>query len=112
MINYNNRIFRAVSNSSNGETSIETEFHYIQNDQVLTAEYKGGKILFGHLIGLIDDQGNIDIRYHQVNINHELMTGICKSTPEMLPNGKIKLHEKWQWTSGDMTKGESIVEEI
>jgi hypothetical protein len=40
------------------------------------------------------------------------MTGICRSTPEILPDGRIRLHEKWQWTSGDRSSGESIVEEI
>jgi hypothetical protein len=49
--------------------------------------------------------------YHQVNYNGELMTGICQSTPEILPNGKIRLHEKWEWTSGDKSKGTSIIEE-
>jgi hypothetical protein len=29
-----------------------------------------------------------------------------------MKNGKIRLHEKWQWTSGDGSKGESILEEI
>ncbi len=40
------------------------------------------------------------------------MTGICHSNPEILKSGKIRLHEKWQWTSGNLTKGESIIEEI
>ncbi len=66
----------------------------------------------GHLIGLIDENGNIEMRYHQVNINNELMTGICKSIPEILESGKIRLHESWQWTSGDKSKGQSIIEQI
>jgi hypothetical protein len=52
------------------------------------------------------------MRYHQLNINHELMTGICKSKPEILNNGKIRLHETWEWTSGDKSKGNSIIEEL
>ena len=52
------------------------------------------------------------MRYHQVNTNGELMTGICTSKPELLSNGKIRLHEKWQWTSGDKSKGTSILEEL
>jgi hypothetical protein len=51
------------------------------------------------------------MRYHQVNDKGELMTGICRSTPELLPNGKIRLHEQWEWTSGDLSKGTSIIEE-
>ena len=60
---------------------------------------------------MVDNLGNIEMRYHQVNENDELMTGICKSAPEILENGKIRLHEKWEWTSGDKSKGTSIIEE-
>jgi hypothetical protein len=40
------------------------------------------------------------------------MTGRCHSIPEQLSDGRIRLHEQWQWTSGDLSSGESIVEEI
>lgn len=111
MIDYNHKIFKSISNTENGETSNETVFHYKQNGKILTSEYSGGKIKFGHLIGLVDNEGNIEMRYHQINNKDELMTGICKSTPEILANGKIRLHEVWQWTSGDKSKGKSIIEE-
>lgn len=111
MINYNDKTFRPISNTENGETSSETVFYYKQVDNVLTSEYSGGKIRYGHLIGLVDNDGNIAMRYHQVNDKDELMTGICKSKPEILENGKIRLHENWEWTSGDKSKGQSIIEE-
>lgn len=110
-INYNGKKFRPVSNTENGETSFETIFHYKQVGNILTSEYSGGKIKSGHLIGLVDENGNIDMHYHQVNHLGEIMTGICKSKPEILPNGKIRLHESWEWTSGDKSKGQSIIEE-
>lgn len=105
MIDYNNKVFRPVSNTENGETSNETVFVYKQTGNILTSEYSGGKILKGHLIGLVDESGNINMRYHQVNNKNELMTGICKSRPEILENGKIRLHESWEWTLGDKSKG-------
>ena len=111
-MNYHDKKFRPISNTENGETSNETLFHYKQVGNILTSEYAGGKIKYGHLIGLVDNAGKIEMRYHQVNENGELMTGICSSTPEMLANGKIRLHESWEWTSGDRSKGESIIEEL
>ena len=111
MINYNNKTFRPISNTENGETSNETVFLYKQVGNILTSEYLGGKIIKGQLIGIVDENGIIDMRYHQVNEKGELMTGICKSMPEMLSNGKIRLHENWEWTSGDRSKGQSIIQE-
>lgn len=111
MIDYNDKLFRPIVNSANGETSNETVFIYKQVGNILTSNYSGGKIKKGHLIGLVDENGNIDMSYHQINDKDEMMTGICKSRPEILENGKIRLHESWQWTSGDKSKGQSIIEE-
>ncbi|QWX83614.1 n-acetylglutamate synthase [Cellulophaga sp. HaHaR_3_176] len=111
-MNYNNKKFRPILNSENGETTEETIFEYQQVGNILTSKYQGGKILKGHLIGLVNEDGTIDMRYHQVNEKGELMTGICHSTPEILENGKIRLHESWKWTSGDMSSGKSTLEEI
>lgn len=111
MINYHLKTFKPIQNSDNGETSEETLFLYKQEGNILTAEYAGGKIIKGHLIGLVDQQGCIQMRYHQINDQGEIMTGRCISTPEILPNGKVRLHESWEWTSGDCSKGQSIIEE-
>jgi len=111
-MNYNNKKFRPVENSDNGETSVETIFEYKQDGNILTSDYKGGQILKGQLIGLVDESGNIEMRYQQINNKGELMTGVCTSKPEIQKNGKLRIYESWQWTSGDQSKGTSILEEI
>ncbi len=111
-MNYHNRIFRVVNNSDNGDTSSETTFHYNQEGNVLTSIYSGGSIVSGHLLGLVNENGNIDMRYHHINSDGEIMTGLCKSTPEILEDGRIRLHEEWKWTSGHQSSGKSIIEEI
>lgn len=111
-MNYNHKTFRPVANSENGEVSSETVFHYSQTGNIVTAEYAGGNIVQGHLIALVDETGRLDMRYHQVNKQGELQTGFCRSVPEILPDGRIRLQETWQWTSGDCSSGSSVVEEI
>jgi hypothetical protein len=111
-MNYNDKIFRPISNSENGETSEDTIFHYKQTGQILTCEYSGGQIMKGHLIGLVDENGFIKMAYHQINNKLQIMTGTCDSKPEILEDGKIRLHEIWQWTSGDKSIGQSILEEV
>lgn len=110
-INYDGKIFAPLSNTENGETSSNTLFYYRQEHNVLTADYSGGQIVKGHLIGLVADDGSIDMRYHQVNVQGQIMTGRCHSTPEIMPNGSIRLHETWSWTSGDLSSGSSVLEE-
>jgi len=111
-IDYDGRTFKPVSNSDTGEVGAETFFHYHQRGEVVWAEYSGGAIRFGTLIAKIEADGSLDMRYQHINGNGELMTGVCRSTPELLPDGRLRLHEKWQWTSGDRSSGESVIEEI
>ena len=76
------------------------------------AEYSGGEIARGQLIAICGDDGVLDMRYQHINMRGQLMTGICRSTPEILPDGRLRLHEQWQWTSGDRSSGESVIDEV
>ncbi len=78
-MNYNNKKFKPIKNSENGETAEDTIFIYKQDGKILTSEYSGGQIKKGHLIGLVDEVGNIEMRYHQINTKGKFMTGICFS---------------------------------
>jgi hypothetical protein len=111
MINYDNRTFRSVQTTLDSEVTEETTFIYQQEGYVVSAVYNGGPILFGQLIATVNESGELDMRYHHLNMYGELKTGICHAIPEILPNGKIRLHEKWRWTSEE-GEGESVVEEV
>ena len=108
-INYDGKKFKPLSNSENGEVSEDMIFTYHQNGNILESSYSGGEIVKGHLIGIVAENGEIDMRYHQINRSGKIMTGTCHSKPEIVENGKIKLHETWQWTSGDLSKGDSTL---
>ncbi len=112
MINLNNKKFSSVDTSDNGEVSGATMFSYYQEGDVVWADYSGGSIKKGHLIATMNGTGKLDMRYHHVNVQGKLMTGECISTPEILPDGRIRFYESWRWTSGDLSAGESIVEEV
>ncbi len=112
MINYNNKIFITKSNSENGDTNLETIYYYKQIGNTVTANYEGGFIKSGFLEATTDKKGNLQMRYYHTNINNELVTGVCTSTPEILPNGKIRLVENWQWTCKNFAKGISVLEEV
>jgi hypothetical protein len=110
--NYQDRIFVGVSNTENGEVSGDTKFHYRQNGDVVWATYEGGSIIFGTLIAKVLSDGRLDMRYQHLNEDGEFLTGKCISKPEVLSDGRYRLHESWQWTCGAFSEGSSIVEEI
>lgn len=111
-INYDNKKFASIKNSETGEVSGETIFRYHQKSDLVWAEYAGGEIVFGTLIAKVLENDSLEMRYQHLNKSGELMTGKCFSIPKILDDGRIRLYEKWQWTSGDLSEGESIIEEI
>jgi len=111
-VNYDNKLFSPVSNSANGEVNAATIFYYHQQSDIVWATYEGGDVVFGTLIAKVDADGNLDMSYQHIDKAGEIMTGKCKSMPEVLSDGRLRLHERWQWTSGDLSEGSSIIEEI
>lgn len=111
-INYDGRKFISKMNSDNGEASEQTVFTYHQAGNLLWAEYSGGDILKGFLIGCVLDNGELDFVYQHMNRDIQIKTGKCHSVPTVNENGRIELSEQWEWTSGDCTKGESLLVEV
>ena len=103
------RYFTAIENSESGEVSDKTVFCYHQKDNVIWAEYSGGSVIKGFLVGKMDENNRLHFSYQHMNTDGELRTGSCESEPQIL-NGKLRFNEKWQWTNGE--SGTSIIEEI
>jgi len=110
-IDYNNKVFVSTSNSDNGEVSDKTVFNYRQWKDIIWACYSGGNIVKGYLVGKCHKDGKLEFSYQHVNTKKEIRTGKCKSIPEILPDGRIRLLESWEWTNGDRSKGSSVIEE-
>ena len=103
------RLFTAVENSESGEVSDQTIFCYHQKGNVIWAEYSGGSVVKGFLVGTMDEKQCLHFTYQHINTAGELKAGSCNSEPQE-ENGRLRFYEKWQWTTGE--EGTSIIEEI
>ena len=101
-----------MENSDSGDVSSETRFHYRQSGDVVWATYEGGSVRFGTLVAKVAEDGVLDMRYQHVSVAGELKTGTCRSVPEVLEGGRLRLRESWRWTSGGEGGGSSVVEEV
>ena len=111
-MNYDARVFRSVENSAGGDVDAATTFHYHQRDDVVWATYEGGSVVFGTLVAKADTLGNVDMRYQHISVDGSFKSGRCHSRPETLPDGRLRLHEQWQWTDGAEGAGVSTIEEV
>lgn len=110
-INLHQKQFVSLSNTENGEVSGDTVFRYFQEEEVVWGEYAGGMVRKGFLVGKVVGEG-IEFNYQHINSMGEIMTGFCRSIPQLNVEGKIQLFEQWQWTCRDFSKGESVLVEI
>jgi len=108
-IDYEGKTFSPVVNTENGEVDDNTIFNYHQDGFVFTADYKGGDVKFGFMVGQVSLNGELNFYYEHINIRNEIRAGKCHSIPQINANGKIELHEEWQWLNGDCSTGNSIV---
>ena len=106
----NGRTFAGLQNSSDGEVGQSTIFNYHEEGTVIWAEYSGGEVLRGYLVGTRQED-TLHFRYAHLSSSRETSTGVCTSAIEVLADGRIRLHETWAWESRPGT-GTSVVEEL
>lgn len=111
-IDFDRRRFRTVRNSDAGESSSETVFRYRQKGSVVWATYRGGDVTYGTLLARVDGDGRLDVVTQHLNKNGDFRTGRCRTRTEVLPDGRYRLHERWEWTSGAAGSGRSVTEEV
>ncbi|WP_433317626.1 hypothetical protein ACQP0U_09580 [Micromonospora sp. CA-269861] len=104
------RRFAAVAEVVAGEVGTETVFSYHERDGEVWAEYVGGSIRRGRLVGTRDGD-LLDFRYVQLNTDGETSSGHCVSEVTVLDDGRLRLHETWSWESRPGS-GTSVVEEL
>lgn len=86
--------------------------HYHQAGDLVWAEFFGGKVVRGSLVGTCDQTGVLSLAYCQVLASGEVVAGECTSTPELLPDGRIRLREEWRRHGAAGGSGVSYIEEM
>jgi hypothetical protein len=109
-ISLDGRTLVGVENAETGEVSGETRFEFEQHGDRIYAHYAGGDVVDGHLVGTFDGE-QWDIRYTQLNADHETATGHSVGTVELLADGRVRVEDEWTWESRDGS-GETVLEEV
>lgn len=78
------------------EVNTETVFNFYQNLELIYAEYKGGKVKYGEIFGLIESN-NVQFYYSQTNFSGEKNQGSSKGEIKILENKKLQLLDRWEW---------------
>jgi len=109
--NFHKKYFKVVQNDGvDVEANTETKFHFLQNKELIYAEYNGGKVKYGEIFGVIENE-TIHFYYNQENLVGEKNQGNSKDEIILFENNKLQLVDKWEWKS-KRGQGLCILEEI
>lgn len=98
-----------VSDQAPGQVGRLTRFRYHEQDGHVWAEYGGGDVVRGHLVGTRAGD-TVDFRYVQLRTDGTTASGHCVSLVTELPDGRLRLAETWTWESQEGS-GTSTVEQ-
>jgi hypothetical protein len=104
------RQMRAVSTADGGEVSVDTLFSFAQAGDTVSAQYAGGSVRLGHLVGIFA-AGELSFRYAQVDHAGRVDGGRSVCEVSSLPDGRVQLLEHFQWESRDGS-GTNVLQEI
>ncbi|WP_420033208.1 hypothetical protein ACN2WE_11535 [Streptomyces sp. cg28] len=99
-----------VADQAPGQVGTRTRFAYREEDGRIWADYAGGDVVRGHLVGTRSGD-RLDFRYVQLKTDGSTSSGHCLSVVSELPDGRVRLDETWRWESQE-GRGTSVVEEI
>lgn len=103
-------VLAPVADQAPGQVGTRTRFAYHEHDGVIWADYAGGDVVRGHLVGTRRGD-RLDFRYVQLREDGTTSGGHCVSAVVDLPDGRVRLEETWEWESQEGS-GTSVVEQI
>lgn len=109
-VSMDGRVLVGVSNDPTGEVGPDTVFRFHQDHDVVWAEYHGGDIRRGYLVGTSDGV-TLDFRYVHLATDGRTASGRSVDRIEVVEGDRIRLHERWAWDSHEGS-GESVLEEV
>ncbi|MFD6288706.1 hypothetical protein [Streptomyces sp. NPDC060205] len=103
-------VLAPVADQAPGQVGTRTRFSYHEKDGEIWAEYTGGDVVRGHLVGTREGD-RLDFRYVQLKTDGTTSSGHCVSQVAETPDGRVRLAETWEWESQEGS-GTSVVEEV
>lgn len=110
-MNLNNVRMNVIATAENGVVNELTIFVFSQNENIVTAEYSGGQIERGFLVGTVNNSKKLSFSYCQLQINGRIDHGQSECNI-LCEGGKLQLIEKFTWGTRNGETGVNIFQEL
>lgn len=107
---FDGKTMNAPVTAPNGVINAETIFQFEQEGELITAEYAGGGVKMGYLIGKMVG-GKFEFQYTQMDQSGRLDGGHSLCDLEQTEDGRIRIIEHFEWSTQE-GKGTNVIEEL
>jgi len=90
----------------------KTRFHFWQDGIVFYADYFGGDVREGHIIGKFAEDGTGELLYHCLTHHKDLKAGKARAVFSKTEDNRLAFDLDWEWITGDQSGGQSRYEEL
>lgn len=118
-IDLDNTTFRCVSRTADGKEVLDPgiKYQFQCNGSLVAAIYSGGGLEDGCILGqYYPEDGSFSGKWDHRAPGHDLrLMGDCETTPEVLPDGRVRLTRKWTYPKtegGGDNEGIDILESV
>ena len=109
-ISLEGRTMHASKTAPGGVVNADTIFRFQQTGDMVTAEYAGGGIRRGSLVGLLSN-GELHFRYAQLQDDGRLDGGESHCEVEIDESGRVSIVEHYEWGSRSGA-GTNVISEL
>jgi len=110
MFNLNNLKMNAIQTAQNGVINKDTVFAFSQDGSRVWAEYSGGRVIRGNLIGILNDE-RLQFRFCQLEEGNVLKGGVSNCEILISRDGFLQVIENFECES-NKESGVNIIQEI
>jgi len=110
-ITLDGRRFNVVETAGSGVVGRDTIFRFRQSQDMISADYSGGKIRQGRLIGRLDG-AELIFCFCQMQNDGLMDNGQSRCSLERLPDGRLRMTERFEWGSRPGEAGVNVFEEL
>ena len=105
-VNYEGRLFQRAGGGDG------TVARYRQDGDLVWADFTGGKVQRGTIIGTCAPDGTLRLAYAMVLATGEVISGHTVNIPERRADGRLLLREEWERFGEHAEIGVSYLEEV
>jgi hypothetical protein len=109
-IDYDGRRFSSAAAETADPAGGVPVGHYHQTGDLVWAEFSGGAVRAGRLVGRCATDSVIEAAYCQLLSDGAVVAGRLSSRPHVLADGRVRLEERWRRDDG--SAGTSWIEEL